>query len=104
MRYALRSLSLVLLFAIALAGCQSTATHRSTGETIDDASITTAVKAKLAAEKVSTLTKIDVDTSRGVVTLNGNVDTAAMKTRAGDLARQVNGVRDVVNQLRVQGS
>jgi osmotically-inducible protein OsmY len=103
MRYALRSLSLVLLLVVALAGCQSMS-GRSASETVDDASITAAVKTKLAAEKMATLTKIDVDTNKGTVYLNGNVDTAAMKVRAGDIARQVNGVRDVVNNLKVQGS
>jgi hyperosmotically inducible periplasmic protein len=103
MRYALRSLSMVLLLAVALAGCQSMF-GKSTGETVDDASITAAVKTKLAGEKVATLTKIDVDTNKGTVYLNGNVESAAMKTRAADLARQVNGVREVVNNLKVQGA
>jgi osmotically-inducible protein OsmY len=102
MRYALRSLSMVLLLAVALAGCQSML-GKSTGETVDDASITAAVKTKLAGEKPATLTKIDVDTNKGTVYLNGNVESAALKTRAADLARQVNGVREVVNNLKVQG-
>jgi hyperosmotically inducible protein len=104
MRYALRSVSMVLLLAVALAGCQSMTGGRTTGETVDDASITAAVKTKLAGEKMSALTKIDVDTNKGTVYLNGNVESLAMKTHAGELARQVNGVRDVVNNLRVQGS
>lgn len=103
MRYALRSVSVVLLLAVALAGCAAT-TGRTMGETIDDASITAAVKTKLAGEKVATLTKIDVDTNRGTVYLTGNVDNAEMKQRASDLARQVKGVREVVNNLKVQGS
>ena len=102
MRYALRSLSVVTLVVFALVGCQSM-TGKTAGETVDDASITAAVKTKLAAEKISTLTKIDVDTNRGTVYLNGNVDTSDMKTRAADLARQVRGVREVVNNLKVGG-
>ncbi len=103
MSYALRSISLVALLAFLFVGCAAT-TGKTAGETIDDASITAAVKTKLAGEKISTLTKIDVDTNRGTVYLNGNVDTAAMKTRAAELARQVKGVKDVVNNLKVQGS
>jgi osmotically-inducible protein OsmY len=103
MRYALRSLSLVVILVVALAGCQSML-GKSSGETVDDASITAAVKTKLAAEKTATLTKIDVDTNKGTVYLNGNVENAAMKARAGDIARQVNGVREVVNNLKIQGS
>ena len=51
-------------------------TGRTAGENIDDATITSEVKAKLAAEKVSTLTKIGVDTDRRTVYLTGTVDNA----------------------------
>ncbi len=50
------------------------------------------------------MTRIDVDTNQGVVYLNGIVENAAMRSRAVELARQVRGVRDVVNNLRVQSS
>ena len=93
----------VLAVMILLAACQST-TGRTLGENIDDAGITAAVKAKLAAEKIATLTRIDVDTNQGVVALNGTVQTEAMKTRAEQIARQVKGVRDVVNNLRIQAA
>ncbi|HEV8307414.1 MAG TPA: BON domain-containing protein [Methylomirabilota bacterium] len=102
MRYALRTVSVMALLVFVLAGCQSL-TGKTASETVDDASITAAVKTKLAGEKVSTLTKIDVDTNKGTVYLNGNVDTAAMKMRAAELARQVKGVREVVNNLKVSG-
>jgi len=93
----------VLAVMMVLAACQST-TGKTLGENIDDAGITTAVKAKLAAEKVSTLTRIDVDTNQGVVALNGTVKTVEDKVRAEQIARQVKGVRDVVNNLRIQAA
>lgn len=93
----------VLAVVMLLAACQST-TGKTLGENIDDAGITTAVKAKLAAEKVSTLTRIDVDTNQGVVALNGTVKTVEDKVRAEQIARQVKGVRDVVNNLRIQAA
>ena len=93
----------VLVVMMLLAACQST-TGKTLGENIDDAGITTAVKAKLAAEKVSTLTRIDVDTNQGVVALNGTVKTVEDKVRAEQIARQVKGVRDVVNNLRIQAA
>jgi hyperosmotically inducible protein len=96
---ALTLLGVVLL----LAACQST-TERTLGENIDDAGITTSVKAKLAAEKIATVTRIDVDTNQGVVALNGTVRSAEMRTRAEEIARQVKGVRDVINNLRVQAA
>lgn len=68
-----------------------------------DTMITAEVKSKLAREKLSTLTKIDVDTENGVVHLRGNVDTETLKQRATDLAREVKGVREVRNDLRVGG-
>jgi len=67
-----------------------------------DASITAAVKTKLAAEKLATLTKIDVDTRNGAVTLTGNVESEGMRRRAAEIASGVNGVREVVNNLKVQ--
>jgi hyperosmotically inducible protein len=93
-------LVLVMVVAVA-AGCASM-TGKSAGENVDDASITASVKSKLAAEKVATLTKVDVDTNKGTVYLTGNVENAAVKARATDLARQVAGVREVVNNLQVQ--
>lgn len=90
-----------LAVAVLLAACQSM-TGETLGENIDDAGITTAVKSKLAGEKISTVTRIDVDTNRGVVALNGTVKTVTDRTRAEELARQVKGVRDVVNNLRIQ--
>ena len=101
MRYMLRSmLALAVLMAVT-AGC-SAMTGKSAGENVDDASITASVKTKLAAEKPATLTKVDVDTNKGTVYLTGNVENPAIKARATELARQVAGVREVVNNLKIQ--
>lgn len=66
-----------------------------------DPGITTAVKSKLAADGTVSAYQIDVDTSDGVVTLSGTVDTMAAKEQAVMLTRQTDGVRDVMDQLRV---
>lgn len=71
--------------------------------TWNDASITASVKGKLASEKAATLLKVDVDTNQGIVQLNGSVDSERTKQRASELARQVDGVRKVVNNLKVHG-
>jgi hypothetical protein len=68
-----------------------------------DASITAAVKTRLAGTSPSTLLKVDVDTTNGIVQLNGTVDSDKTRQRATELARQVDGVRRVVNNLKVQG-
>jgi hyperosmotically inducible protein len=83
------------------AGCTAM-TGKSAGQNVDDATITAQVKTKLAAEKPATLTKVDVDTNQGTVYLTGNVENATVKARATELARQVAGVRDVVNNLKIQ--
>ncbi len=84
-----------------LSGCRSM-TGKSAGTTIDDASITASVKSKLVAEKVSNLTRVNVDTSNGTVYLIGTVDTDDQRTRAEQLAREAKGVKNVVNNLHVQ--
>jgi hyperosmotically inducible periplasmic protein len=66
-----------------------------------DAGITTAVKSKLAADDTVKAYRIDVDTSNAVVTLNGQVDTARARTRAVELAKATDGVRDVVDNLSI---
>jgi hyperosmotically inducible protein len=93
-------LVLVMLMAVTV-GCTAM-TGKSAGQNVDDASITASVKSKLAAEKPATLTKVDVDTNKGTVYLTGNVENATLKERATEIARQVAGVRDVVNNLKIQ--
>jgi len=66
-----------------------------------DPGLTTAVKSKLAADDTVKAYRIDVDTKDAVVTLNGAVDTPAARARAIELARNTEGVRDVVDRLTV---
>lgn len=66
-----------------------------------DPGITTAVKAKLAMDDTVKAYQINVDTADRVVTLSGNVDTAVAKEQAVTLARQAEGVRDVVDHITV---
>jgi len=98
-----RMMGVAVAIMMLLAACSSM-TGRTFGENIDDAGITAEVKAKLASEKISTVTRIDVDTNQGVVALNGTVSSEEMRVRAAQLARDVKGVRDVLNNLRVQAS
>lgn len=95
--------SIIPILAIVwiLAGCQAL-TGETLGQNIDDANLTAAVKTQLARDKVSTLTRIDVDTTRGVVSLNGVVESAEQRARAEQIARGVSGVKSVVNNLQVQ--
>jgi len=96
-----RVVAVLLVMLAFVAGCQSM-TGKTAGETIDDATITASVKAKLVADKPSNLTRVDVDTNNATVYLNGVVDSAEQKARAEQLAWQAKGVRSVVNNLQVK--
>lgn len=91
--------ALVVLFA--LSACQAM-TGRTAGRNIDDLTITTSVKARLVADKLSNFTRIDVDTVNAVVSLNGLVESEHEKRRAEDIASLVDGVEQIVNDLQVQ--
>lgn len=86
-----------------LTGCQSN-TGKTAGQTIDDATITASVQAKLTGDKLSNFTRINVDTDRSVVTLKGTVQSMEEKIRAENLARQIDGVKRVNNNLSVQSA
>ena len=66
-----------------------------------DAGITTAVKSKLAADDTVKAYKVDVDTQNKVVTLSGDVETAAQRDQAVLIARNTKGVADVIDRMRV---
>jgi hyperosmotically inducible protein len=83
------------LTAAAMAATMSAACSQT------DPGITTAVKSKLAADDTVKANDINVDTRNGVVTLKGEVPSAAVKTRAIELAKATDGVRDVVDAIAV---
>ena len=91
----------VLALLVTLSACQST-TGKTASQTMSDASISTAVQTKLTSDRVSNFPRIDVDTERGVVNLSGVVETEAQRARAERLARQVEGVVRVNNNLQIQ--
>jgi hyperosmotically inducible periplasmic protein len=68
-----------------------------------NATLTTKVKSAIAKDGgMRTMTNIDVDSDKGVVTLKGKVDSAEAKKKAEEIAKQVDGVKSVKNQLRVE--
>ncbi|MGZ8480116.1 MAG: BON domain-containing protein [Candidatus Binatia bacterium] len=91
---------LVMIVAL-VSGCQSM-TGSTAGQNVDDSTITASVKTKLASEKLSTLTRVEVDTVRAVVSLNGMVESSETRSRVEALVRQVDGVKGVNNNLQVQ--
>jgi len=91
-----------LLMALAVVGGPAQAADRSVGEKLDDTKITTAVKTKLAADRLKNLVQVGVETNDGVVRLYGKVPTVEDKIAAEQVARRAAGVRDVTNELRVE--
>ncbi|MHB8743535.1 MAG: BON domain-containing protein [Sulfuricaulis sp.] len=84
------------------AGCAGTATQDSTGQYIDDASITTKVKSDLLADKDVSSMHISVDTVKGEVHLTGTADSRQEADKAGRIARDVAGVKSVDNDIHVK--
>ena len=69
-----------------------------------DAGVTTKVKAQLAADEMVKAYKVNVDTREHVVTLTGEVENLAAKEQAVRIARNTEGVRDVVDDLKIVGT
>jgi osmotically-inducible protein OsmY len=90
------------MLTLALIGCASTSNSTSTGEYIDDRAISAKVKTALHTDDDVSGFQVNVETFKGTVQLSGFVDTAAQAERAEEIARGVNGVEDVVNNISVK--
>jgi osmotically-inducible protein OsmY len=90
------------MLVMVLAGCASTATQESTGEYVDDATITSKVKAAFVPDKQVSALDIHVTTYRGVVQLSGFADNPEEIQRATELARNVKGVKAVKNDVQLK--
>ena len=89
---------------IGAVGCSSTSTRESTGQYVDDSSITTKVKTKFVEDKTVSAMRIHVETFQGVVQLSGFANSDAERNRAIELARSVPGVKDVKDDIQVKNS
>jgi osmotically-inducible protein OsmY len=88
-----------IMMATVLPACSSSAHREGPGEVIDDALITTKVKAALAADPIVKATEVKVETYKGIVQLSGFVDTPEAKKRAVEVAREIKGVKEVKDSL-----
>ena len=100
MRSRVQFLVTVMIFGFLLASCQAM-TGRTAGTNVDDAGLTASVNAALVADKASNFTRIDVDTTNGVVSLTGTVESPEQRRRAEQVASRVDGVKRVINNLQV---
>jgi len=92
----------LLMLVAAFAGCAATRTHESTGQYVDDSTITTKVKALLAENDFLKSFQIGVETYKGVVQLSGFVNSQQAVDKAGEITRSVKGVTGVKNNLIVK--
>ena len=76
--------------------------QEGTGDYIDDSVITTKIKSQLAADDFLKSFQISVESRKGIVQLSGFVDSQAAVNKAGQVARSVDGVKSVRNDLIVK--
>ncbi len=92
----------VLMMIAAFVACASTPKQSSTGEYIDDSVITSKIKTQLASDDFLKSFQIRVESRKGIVQLSGFVDSQNAVDKAGQIARGVEGVKSVKNDLIVK--
>ncbi|HWT55387.1 MAG TPA: BON domain-containing protein [Rhodocyclaceae bacterium] len=92
---------LTLMLALVV-GCASTSKQEGSGEYVDDTVITTKVKTAIFNEPDLKSAEINVETFKGVVQLSGFVSSQAAVNKAVSVARSVNGVKSVRNDMRIK--
>ena len=102
---------LVAMMGAAAAACTTTKDEGPTehaaanaGRVVDDSVITGKVKAALVADPTTKAHQISVETFKGVVQLSGFVDSTEARTRATQVAQQVEGVKNVKNDLELRSA
>ena len=92
---------------VLLSGCaqdRTPGTEKSAGEVVDDAWITTKVKAAFVEDPMVKALDIKVDTFKGVVQLSGFANSSAEMQRAAEIARGIKGVKSVKNDVRLKST
>ena len=87
---------------VVMSGCAVTRGQESVGAYVDDTAITTAVKARFVENKEVDATSISVETLNGTVMLSGFAKDAMERSTAESIARNVNGVKSVRNEIAVR--
>lgn len=98
MRKLARRTALALPFAVAFAFSASDGEAQTLGQFVDDAVITSTLKAKISSESGANL--INIETKNGVVRLSGAAETGMAAARAVQLAMGIDGVKAVRNELQ----
>jgi hyperosmotically inducible periplasmic protein len=82
---------------------RTAAAAKHTKEALGDGALTAKIKAKMALDDTVKALDLNVDTVDGVVTVSGKARSAAERDRALALARETNGVRQVVDKITLTG-
>lgn len=105
MKHPLSTIAVVLAATFGLGqitGCAVTRDQQTVGSYLDDAAITTKVKARFAEDPIVSAMAISVETLKGTVQLSGFAKNAAERTQAERIARDVSGVAVVKNDIAVR--
>ena len=94
--------AIATLALLSASGCAVTRGQESVGAYVDDTGITTAIKSRYVESKAVDAASIGVETLNGTVMLSGFAKTAAEKSTAESIARGVNGVKAVKNEITVR--
>lgn len=99
-----QALALAILTGAALAttGCAVVREQETVGAYVDDATITTQVKARMVEDKTVDAGAVKVETLNGTVSLSGFAKSSAEKAQAELIARNTKGVREVINRMVVR--
>ena len=100
-RHALASLAAASAL-IALSGCAVTRGQETAGAYVDDAAITTQIKARMVEDKAVDAGAIKVETLNGTVMLSGFAKSSVEKSTAESIAMKVKGVKSVQNNVAVR--
>ncbi len=87
---------------VTITGCAVTRGQQSVGAYVDDTAITTAVKARFVDNKIVDAASISVETLNGTVMLSGFAKSTAERSSAETVARKVDGVKGVKNEIAVR--
>jgi osmotically-inducible protein OsmY len=93
---------LAALALLTTAGCAVTRGQETVGAYVDDAAITTRVKSRFVESKDVDAASIKVETLNGTVMLSGFAKNATEKSTAESIARRVDGVKSVKNEIAVR--
>ena len=83
-------------------GCAGNRTERSTGEYIDDKAVQARVKSALGDHKEYKFGDVEVKAFKGSVQLSGFVNSDDQKDKAAEIAKKVDGVREVINNISIK--